>query len=103
LRQVPQKHVLQELTIAFAKGDTKFLLNSVTDDICWNVVGDQVIQGKEHFVEASDRRKQDPVVELSIHHVAMHGKTRAFCDVYSFSNSKGTSVSEITSYLIEIK
>jgi hypothetical protein len=43
----PKNIVVQELTIAFAKGDSKFILNSVTDDIRWNVVGDQVVQGKD--------------------------------------------------------
>jgi len=56
-------------------------------------------------------------VELTIRHIATHGKagavvgnlkfkngkTSAFCDVYEFSNTKGTSVQEIPSYEIEIK
>lgn len=30
------------------------------------------------------------------------GKARDFCEVYEFSNAKGTSVQEITSYVIEM-
>ena len=56
-------------------------------------------------------------MELTILHIATHGKagaadgriklkngkTHAFCNIYEFSNTKGTSVKEITSYVIEIK
>jgi hypothetical protein len=52
---------------------------------------------------------------LTIHHVVTHGKAGsvdgilqlqdggsvAFCDVYEFTNAKGTAVRAITSYLIE--
>lgn len=113
----PKNIFLEKLTIAFAKGDSKFILRSVTDDIRWNIVGDRVIEGKEDLAEALERMKEDQAVELSMHHIATHGKagavngrtklkggrTRAFCDVYEFSNAKGTSVKEITSYVIELK
>ena len=112
----PKNIFVQEITIAFAKGDTKFLLDRVKDDICWKLVGDKRIQGKGDFAQALEERKRYPAEELTIHHIATHGKAgavdgtltfkngkrRAFCDVYEFSNSKGTSVKEITSYRIEI-
>jgi hypothetical protein len=113
----PKNRFVQELTIAFAKGDPKFLIANTTGDIRWNVVGGPAIQGKDRLMEAPGEKSTDPVVELVIHHIATHGKTgaadgllklktgktRAFCDVYEFSNSKGTRVTEITSYWIEIK
>ena len=113
----PKNIFVQELTIAFAKGDLKFLLKNMSDDIRWNRVGDQVIEGRDHFAEVLEDRKKKPVAELSIHHIATHGKagavdgilkfkngkTCAFCDVYAFGNSKGTSVAEIISYVIEIE
>jgi hypothetical protein len=60
--------------------------------------------------------EKDKVVELTIHHVVSHGKAGAvdgmtktkngkiyaFCEVYEFSGAKGTSVREITSYVIEV-
>ena len=113
----PKNIFVQELTIAFARGNSKFILKSVTDDISWNVVGDALIQGKDDFAEALKERTSSPAEELTIHHIATHGKTgavdgtvkfkngktHAFCDVYEFSNSKGSSVKEIASYRIEIK
>jgi hypothetical protein len=112
----PKNIFVQELTIAFAKGDSKYLLKNVTDDVCWTIVGDRTIEGKDSLIEALKQTKDDPVAELAIHHIATHGKagaadgrmkfkrkTHAFCHVYEFSNSKGTSVKEITSYVIEIE
>jgi len=54
---------------------------------------------------------------LTIRHITTHGKagaadgrigfkngkTRAFCNIYEFSNAKGTNVKEISSYAIESK
>ena len=113
----PKNIFLEKLTIAFAKGDAKFILGNVTDDIHWNIVGDRLLQGKDNFATALERMKKDQTVELTINHVATHGKagavdgttklkngkTRAFCDVYEFNGVKGTRVKEITSYRIEIK
>jgi len=113
----PKNKFVEQLTIAFAKGDAKFILGNVTDDIHWNIVGHKLIQGKDDLAEALKRTKNDKAVELMIHHVATHGKagaadgttklksgkTRAFCDVYEFSGTTGTRVKEITSYVIDIK
>jgi hypothetical protein len=112
----PKNIFVQELTIAFAKGDSKFILSKVTDDVRWNIVGDRVIEGKEDLAEALEKSKKKKVAQLNIRHIATHGKAgavdgtlkfkpgknRAFCDVYEFSNTKGNSVKEIISYVIEI-
>ena len=113
----PKNLFVQKLTIAFAKVDSKYMLSNVTDDIRWNIVGDELIQGKQSFAKALEQRKADKVAQLTIHHISTHGKsgaangtikfkngkTRAFCDVYEFKDTKGSSVKEITSYIIEIE
>jgi hypothetical protein len=113
----PKNIFVQEVTIALAKGDLKSTLDRVTDDIRWNVVGNGVIQGKDRFAESLQEEKNDKVMELSIHHIATHGKAgavdgrmklksgkiNAFCNIYEFSNAKGTAIKEIISYRIEIK
>ena len=113
----PKNLFLQKLTIAFAKADTKFILGSVTDDIRWNIVGDKLIQGKENFANALEQMKSTRAAELTVHHVSTHGKSgavngtaklkngkaRAFCDVYEFKDTKGSSVKEITSYVIDME
>jgi hypothetical protein len=112
----PKNIFVQELTIAFAKGNSKFILDRITDDIRWNIVGDTLIEGKDNVIKAIEWMKNDKLLHLTIHHVATHGKagavngtstfedgkTRAFCHVYEFSNTKGVAIKEMTSYVIEI-
>ena len=113
----PKNIFVQELTIALASGDAKSALKRVTDDIRWNIVSERIIQGKDQLAGALERDKKDKAVELTIHHVATHGKagavngtkklknrkTQAFCHVYEFRDTKGTSVKEITSYVVEVE
>ena len=91
-------------------------MSNVTDDVRWNIVGDKLIEGKDKIAAILEQMKNDEAAELTIHHIATHGKagaangtmkfkngkTVAYCNVYEFSNTKGTSVKEITSYEIEI-
>jgi hypothetical protein len=113
----PKNIFVQKLTISLAKRDSKFILSNVTDDIRWNIIGDQLIEGKERFAEALGEMKKDTVEVLTIRHIATHGKAgavdgtvrldngklRAFCHMYEFSNSKGSAIKEITSYFIDIE
>jgi hypothetical protein len=64
----PKNIFLTKITTAFAKGDSKFILGSVTDDIRWNIVGDKVIEGKDRFAEAMKQMKSD--TKSNIDHVA---------------------------------
>ncbi|HET9280035.1 MAG TPA: hypothetical protein VFN95_17695, partial [Flavitalea sp.] len=73
----PKNIFVQELTIAFAKADSRFLLRNITDDVRWNILGDQVIQGKDDFAEALEERKNNKAAELTILHIATHGKAGA--------------------------
>lgn len=111
----PKNVFLQKLTIAFAKGNAKFLLGSVTDDICWNIVGDRQIQGLDRLAEALEELRHTITAELTIRHIATHGEVGAvdgirtmqdgrilaFCDMYEFRDAKDTRVREITSYINE--
>lgn len=113
----PKNLFIQKLTIAFAKGNFKFITDSVTEDIRWDIVGRRLIQGKAEFAEALKQMKDDEISELVIEHISTHGKagavngTRksksgkvfAFCDVYEFNKATGTSIKGITSYVIELK
>src|SRR5688500_17957398 len=94
----PKNIFVQELTIALAKNDTKFIQSNVTDDVRWNLVGDSLIEGKEKIMEMLEQMKDDKAEELTIHHIATHGKagvvdgtikfkngnTVAYCNVYEF-------------------
>ncbi len=112
----PKNIFIEKITVAFAKRDVRFILGNVTDDIHWNIVGDDLIEGKADFAKELERMKNEKIAELTIRHIATHGKagavdgtviledgkTRAFCDVYEFHGAKATAVKEITSYVIDI-
>jgi hypothetical protein len=111
----PKNIFVQELTIAFSKCNSSFILERVTDDVTLALIGDTRIQGKENLTNQLRRMKKDE--KLRIDHVATHGKagavdgtrtltngrTLAFCNVYEFSNAKGSLVRAITSYIIEVE
>jgi hypothetical protein len=112
----PKNIFVQKVTVALAKGDSKSILSNVTDDLRWNMIGRQVIEGKARAAQSLDEMKKDPVEILTIQHIATHGKAGAvngtirlrsgglcgFCHMYEFSNSKGSAIKEITSYVIRI-
>lgn len=112
----PKMTFLKEFNIAFAKGNLEFLIENVTDDIVWNVIGDRKIEGKERFTEQLARMKSEKAKELIIDHILSHGKEGAssgtikmqngkkyaFSDFYVFKNTKSTDLKSITSYIIEI-
>jgi hypothetical protein len=111
----PKNKFIEELEIAIAKSDIEFLLNRVTEDIHWNIVGHKSVRGAGKLSEALRRASPaSAITELTIHHIVTHGKAGAvngvrkykdgvtcdFCTVYEFSSAKGTSVSGITHYAI---
>lgn len=112
----PKMTFLKEFNIAFAKGNLKFLIENVTDEIVWNIIGDRKIEGKEKFLEELKKMKSEKATELIIDQILSHGKEGAsngiikmqngkkyaFSDFYVFKNNKSTDLKSITSYVIEI-
>jgi hypothetical protein len=112
----PKNMFLKNLTIAHAKGDLKFILSSVTDEIVWNFIGDKTYSGINEFTEYVKEMSKEKAAEIIIHQISTHGVSGAvngevklkngelygFCDVYRFSNAKGEKVKSITSYIIKI-
>jgi hypothetical protein len=73
----PKALLLRDLNIAFAKNNVTFILEHVTDDIRWIMVGDQTVEGKANFAEALERMKDNEVAEVHIANVITHGNTGA--------------------------
>jgi hypothetical protein len=110
----PKNEFAQSLSIAIARCDSAYLQEVATDDVVWNVIGRQLIEGKKALTQALDAASQ--VDELIIDRVVTHGKAGAvngtvryakgnsvgFCDVYGFGNAKGTSVRTISTYIVEL-
>ncbi len=112
----PKKEFLKEINIAFAKGNSDFLTESVTDKIVWNIIGDKKIEGKERFSDELEKMKTKKTSELTLDRILTHGKEGAvsgimkmqngkkfaFSDFYEFSGAKGAKIKSITSYVIKI-
>lgn len=113
----PKMGFLKEFNIAFARGDVKFLVESVTEDIVWNIIGDRKITGKDNFTYELEKMKTEKASELELEQILSHGKEGAangtmkmqsgkkyaFSDFYQFNGAKGAKIISITSYVIEIE
>ena len=112
----PKNALLEAFAIGLARRQAKLLLGRVTDDVRWNVVGVEVIDGKRAFAEALERSKPPAVAKLTILRVISHGRagsvngtlqfadgTRAeFCDVFVFGSARGIDIKEITTYVVPV-
>lgn len=73
----PKKELLKQLNIAFAKANSDFLTDIVSDDIEWDIMGDQKISGKEQFTRKLETLKSEKVSELMLDRILTHGKEGA--------------------------
>lgn len=109
---------LRKFNEAFAMYDIEYIIDNVTDDICWTIVGHQKVEGKEAFWGALKEMVSDEKIELTIDKIITHGnvaalngtihkpgmsKTYAFCDIYGFDGFKNPRIKKLISYVIEIK
>lgn len=113
----PRKIVLKDLNIAFATHDLDFISEHITDNLHWNIVGNQLIQSKERLSAHLKQEQDEKVSELHISNIITHGpiasvngeltlenkKLYGFCHVYHFTSAgKKGKIKEITTYLIPI-
>jgi len=107
----PKNQLVQDLTIAMARGDQERARALVTEGMEWVQIGRKPVVGVDAFCKAFTR--YGPASVLTIEHVVSHGragavdgvvefgkKRRAFCHVYEFSNAAGSRVKALTSYSI---
>lgn len=111
---------LRQVIDAFVDGDEKFLLNHVTEDFCWNTVGERTLGGKAEFSEALQQMRDMPRMKITVNRVVLgenlgivegivaarnrigQKKYFGFCDIYEFINSETNMVNRMTSYVINI-
>jgi hypothetical protein len=112
-----RKPFLEKLNQAFASGDTSFLLDHVTDDIEWRIVGTDMISGKDAYELALKQMASPDPLELEINSIISdesnasvsgvmyirEGHYVEFCDVMKFKSADSNLITRITSYAIEIK
>lgn len=114
----PKKAFLKEFNIAFAKGDSTFIAESVSDDLSWEIVGEKTIEGKIEFTEWLEGLGDHQVTEIHIKNILTHGRTGAvdgtlymkdgrciqYCDLYHFTSAgKKAKIKSMTSYVIGVK
>jgi len=113
----PRKELLRDLNIAFAQGEVQAVLDKLTEDVEWEMVGDKRMKGKEEVAEELESMKNYTAMEINIDHIITHGITAAcngsfkmkngdqfsFCDIYEFeNNSKTANIRHMVSYAINI-
>ena len=113
----PKKRILKDFHIALAKRDFSFIEEQLSDAVVWNVIGDQVYQGKEAVLNELKQNSLADITELHIHNIITHGwiasangtvyveqgKRCEFCYVYRFSSAgKNAKLKEVTVYIIQV-
>lgn len=109
---------LREFNDAFATNDQEFILDSLTPDVEWNMVGGALMKGKEEVRKELQQMDGTKMLDMEVLHIicddqfaAVDGRMRmrdqstgersfAFCDVYEF---EGPRIRKMTSYVKELK
>lgn len=109
---------LKKFNEAFANNDVAYLVDQVSEDIVWTMVGEDRVKGKKAFAEALEGIKSELPLTLAIQTIIIQGndamangtmtskddlgheQVYAFCDVYKFSGSQNGKIKEMTSYAI---
>lgn len=114
----PKMALLRDFTSAFATGNSAIIISSLADDVLWEMVGDQSINGKAAAEKKLPEMLDGQVEELNLDNIVTHGdagavngsmkfrggQTFSFCDFYNFtSNGKNAKIKRIQSYVVEIK
>jgi len=110
----------REFNEALVKGDAEKILESVTDDIVWRMVGNDTIKGIDKLEQALQGMDNGNQFEQDTEHLITHGKEAAvnglihstdksgeqrhysFCDIYKLNKHKDGKIKEIISYVVEI-
>ncbi len=101
---------------ALMKGDTSFILKSVSDNVSWKMIGSDTIKGKEALSHVLGNMDHTSEYNLIIDHIVTDGEkaavegiieittklnelmTYGFCDIYKLDENE--QIKEITSYVI---
>ena len=116
-RNTPKKEVLKDFNVAFATGDSEYIIQQVSEDIRWIIYADnKLIEGKNQFTAEMNIMKNYIADELIIHSIiiqdnegSVNGKMRmgdkvyAFCDVCTFVSGDKNIICEMKSYVHKIK
>ncbi len=118
--ETKNQQFFREFNEAFVKGNSEKILESVTDDITWRMVGNDTIKSIDNLEQALQGMDNGNQFELEIEHLITHGKEGvvngiihstdkngeqrhySFCDIYKLNKHKDGKIKEIISYVLEI-
>src|SRR5690606_11347103 len=96
----PKKRILRDFNVSLIMKDYAILLENIADDITWNIIGGDVIEGKSEFIKKIDELYKDKITELLIDDIITHGYVASahgkvigtneylhFCHVFKFSGA----------------
>ncbi|CAG7651457.1 hypothetical protein ACFQI7_28195 [Paenibacillus allorhizosphaerae] len=113
----PKKELLRAFNVAFVCNDIGLITETIIEDIQWNFIGNNVLQGKAQVFKMLEELIDNKPTELVISNIVTHGYSGslngilnlesnisyAFCNIYRFNSSLNkTKIKEITSYIIDI-
>ena len=111
---------IKQISLEFSGGNFEFTYEYLAEDVCFNIVGNEIITGKDaliefctktakYFSEVTTKFNLDNVI-VDTDCVAINGTAEFYvedrinyissCDVYKFKDGK---LKEITSYCISMK
>ncbi len=114
----PRKELLRDFTAAFGRNDADFILSHLADDVQWEMVGVELIEGKADAEKSLENMLDESMTELTISNIITHGDTAAvngtmefvdgstfgFCDVYVFDGHGADAlIKEIHAYIVEVE
>lgn len=111
---------IKDLNRAFAKADVPFILDCMTEDIEWEMVGGNISRGKAEIEKEMATMKDFETLEMEVDNVITHGKLASatgsfkmkekdmeksykFCDIYEFNGFKNAKIRKMTSFVIPVK
>lgn len=68
----PKKLVLRDLNPAFVHSDVEAILDHLTDDIRWQIIGEADLRGKNAVRAALEAMKDTATSESIIHSIIIH-------------------------------
>ena len=116
--KAPKMALLRDFTSAFANGNASIIISNLADDVVWEMVGDQTLNGKAAAEKRLPEMLDGQIEDLNLENIITHGDTGAvngtmkfrggqtfsFCDFYNFTgHGKNAKIKKIQSYVVEIK
>jgi ketosteroid isomerase-like protein len=110
------KELIKEFNKAFTAKKIEFILDHVSNDIRWNIVGMPVIIGKNDFLKTIEMMDLIDVRELNIQNIIAEGEyvvveiaaksyikggdplNASYCSVYRIKDEK---IKELTTYIVD--